>query len=395
MNEAILNPEVQDFINQNLHINPADLTLKKPIFSFVSNAEIATQIISKKKSEKKLPTWFSKNLIYYPPKINIEQTSSEITAAFKASLVKGKNVFDASGGFGVDTYYFSVIAEKIIHCEINEELHKIAKYNSTLLDRKNIDFVLGDSVSILRNYKKNIDTIFIDPARRLAGNKVFNFSDCEPNILTHLDLFLSKAQRVIIKAAPMLDIKFGFNQLKNVSSIYIVSYKNECKEILYVLDKHWKGNETLIQCVLLKQNSKPTIVKALLESEKQLQITFSNIQKFLYEPDAAILKAGFFKTLTALYPIQKIHVNSHLYTSNSEIRDFPGKTFFINKIMPYQNFEKEKSAKKGNVVSRNFGEEAEKLKKKFKVSESDTQFLIFTTNSENQKILIDCTRINF
>ena len=73
--------------------------LKKPIFDTVSNRELVIQMEAKKKSEKKLPTWFTNRKIYYPEKLHIEQTSSEITARYKSKIVAGTTLVDLSGGW--------------------------------------------------------------------------------------------------------------------------------------------------------------------------------------------------------------------------------------------------------------------------------------------------------
>ena len=122
MNLAILHKEVQQFITDNLKSNVTTLILKGSPFDGISIQELANQIVAKQKSEHKLSSWFCTNNIYYPPKISIEQTSSEITANYKSNLVKGHSIIDITGGFGVDCFYFSKQFKEVTHCEINEGL---------------------------------------------------------------------------------------------------------------------------------------------------------------------------------------------------------------------------------------------------------------------------------
>jgi 16S rRNA G966 N2-methylase RsmD len=391
MNSAILNADVQSFIIKNLNTSPATIALKKTPFTAVSIKELAIQIDCRKRCEKKLPLWFNTSGIYYPEKVNIEQSSSQITAAYKATLLNGPNVVDASGGFGVDAFYFAQQAKAVTHCELDASLSQIAKHNLTLLGCQNIDFYTGDSLQFIKKNNKKIDTLYIDPSRRAAGGKVFKFADCEPNLHQNLDFYLQKANRIVIKAAPMLDIKFGLNELKNVSAIHIVSVKNECKELLYVVDKGFTGVPNLV-CALLWPNKPTVLVSAKLDDEKNTPLSYCKIKQYLYEPDAAILKAGLFKTVSKLYDVGKLNQNSHLYTATILIPNFPGRILKIESIMPYSVFEKQNKKHHANVVCRNFNLEPEEIKKKFKIGNSDNAFLYFTTDNVNQKVVILCIK---
>lgn len=392
MNTAILNADVQAFIIKNLNTNPAEIALKKTPFAAITIKELAQQIDCRKRCEKKLPLWFNTTGIYYPEKINIEQASSQITAAYKASLIKGLNVVDASGGFGVDTYYFAQQAKAVTHCELGTTLSQIAKHNLTLLGCPNVDFLAGDSLQFIKKNNKKIDTLFIDPSRRNTAGKVFKFADCEPNLAQNLPFYLQKADRIIVKAAPMLDITFGLNELKNVSAIHIVSVKNECKELLYVIDKDFTGVPNLV-CVLLSPSQAPVLVCAKLGNEKNTPLSYCKIKQYLYEPDAAILKAGLFKTVCKLFDVGKLNPNSHLYTATILIPNFPGRILKIESVTAYSVFEKQNKKHHANVVCRNFNLQPEKIKKKFKIGNSDTQFLYFTTDNLDQKIVIMCKKV--
>ncbi|MCB0473792.1 MAG: RsmD family RNA methyltransferase, partial [Flavobacteriaceae bacterium] len=166
MNKTLLHTDIQEFINTNLNNNISKLLFKGSPFSGISIQELVEQIESKNKAEKKLPTWFNTQNIYYPNKRNIEQTSSEITARYKAALVSGNTLIDLTGGFGVDAYYFSRAFQEVIHCEKNEQLSEIVHYNLKLLNANNIITVASDGLSYLEKQQKHIDCIYIDPSRR-------------------------------------------------------------------------------------------------------------------------------------------------------------------------------------------------------------------------------------
>ena len=185
MNKDILNIEIQEFIDLNLKTDLSKLLLKGMPFPSIEPHRIIEQIESKKRSEKKLPTWFNTPNIYYPNKLNIEQTSSEITAKYKANLVSGESLIDLTGGFGVDAYFFSKHIKEVRHCEINTELYELVKHNYKTLYTSNIESINGDGIHALKRLDQPFDWIYIDPSRRdESQEKVFLLSDCTPKIKT-------------------------------------------------------------------------------------------------------------------------------------------------------------------------------------------------------------------
>lgn len=393
MNAAILNKEVQDYIKKNLNADVHKIMMSKSPFTDVSTRELAEQIDSKRRSEKKLPSWFNTEGIYYPSKLSIEQTSSEITASYKAQLIKGGLAIDLTGGFGVDSYYFSQTVEKLIHCELNEELSDITHYNLAKLGAKNIEFICGDGLSFLKNTSLKFDTIYIDPSRRVENKKVFMLHDTEPDVIGSLPLLLEKSERVVIKTSPMLDIQEGLRDFKNhVAEIHVLSYKNECKELLWVLSPQ-TNPEPNIYCVLLRN---PPIKFCFLLSEERDCVLddYSPPLSFFYEPDVAVLKAGAFKSLAQAFNIVKLSVNTHLYTSDQLIVDFPGKIFKVKASTAYKLFIKEKRSGSFNIVSRNFPLTPEQIKKKHKLTDGGEEYLFFTTGSNGNLLTIEAERIS-
>lgn len=392
MNETLLNPDVQKYIVDNLHADIHKITLRKSPFAGVSSRELAEQIDSRKRSEKKLPTWFATPGIYYPPKLSIEQTSSETTAAYKAGLIRAEHAIDLTGGFGVDSYYFSRVVGSLVHVEQNKDLSEIAKRNLNALGRDNITFINDDSLSFLQNYQGKFDTLYVDPSRRVEDKKVFLLEDTVPNVVDNLELFFSVAHRVVIKTSPMLDIQAGLRAFKGSTvELHIVSVKNDCKELLWVLSAD-NDAEARIICSALG-SGQPLHFEFFLSNErKEVISTYSNPGVYLYEPDVSVLKSGAFKSLASRFDLQKLGINTHLYTSGDFKENFPGKVFKITSWAPYASFSREKISGSFNVVSRNFPLSTEQLKKKHKLSDGGNDFLIFTTASD-QHIAIKAARI--
>jgi len=386
----ILNDDVQQFITDNLKTDITKIILKGSPFKTVSIQELANQIIAKQKSEKKLPTWFSTTNIYYPPKISIEQTSSEITAKYKASLVAGNAIIDITGGFGIDSYYFSKQFKELTHCEINEELSTIVKHNYQQLKVDNIHTFSGNGFDFLKQTKKHFDCIYIDPSRRDdVKGKVFLLKDCQPYIPPKIDFFFSKAKQILIKVSPILDIKNTINDLKNVKEVHIVAVNNEVKELLFLLEKKYPG-KTKIKTI---NYQKEDIQKFEFDFNEKIESTYAEPLTYLYEPNAAILKSGGFHQISKDLTVFKLHQHSHLYTSKKLI-DFPGRSFKIeyNVLYDKKKILKLLPDKKANITTRNFPKTVAQFRKETKIKDGGDIYIFLTTDLNNKYKLIICKK---
>lgn len=387
MNTKILSSEVQEFIKKNLKQDIVQIILKGSPFKDITVQELANQIAAKQKSERKLPTWFTSEKIFYPPKISIEQSSSEITAKYKADLVNGDILVDVTGGFGVDSFYFSKKMNQVTHCDINAELSEIVAYNLKELEVSNIETKAIDGIKYIEQSSSKIDWIYIDPSRRdQQKNKVFFLKDCLPNVPLHIDLLFSKSNNIFIKTSPLLDITSAIGELTNTKEIHIVAVENEVKELLFILEKNYEEN-ILIKTINFTKNNQQTF--DFIFSEKVSIKEYSQPLKYLYEPNAAILKSGGFHNLCTEFKVHKLHEHTHLYTSN-ELIEFPGRKFEVKEVVPYnkKNSSKKLSGKKANISIRNFPKTVNQLKKDHKIQDGGDSYVFFTTLSNNQKVFI-------
>lgn len=394
MNNKLLAKAVQDYINANLNADVNQIALAKSPFEGITAAELATQITAKKKSEKKLPSWFNTQNIYYPPVLSIEQTSSEITAKYKSKLAKGNTLIDITGGFGIDSYYFSENVKAVKHCEINPELSAIAKHNAQALHATNIEFKDEDGIAYVMASDTPFDTIYVDPARRAEKGKVFMLKDCTPDIASNLDALLEKSSRIIVKTAPLLDISAGLSELKQVSEIHILSVKNECKELLWIIDKGYNGDTKIIAVTLNNEIEKDF---SFYRSSSNGSIQFIddlNTGDYLYEPDAALLKSGAFNLIGTTYNLLKLHPQTQLFSSVIVNKDFPGRIFKIEAILSTAILKKQENLK-GNVIVRNYPAKPEDLVKKYKIKAHQNQFLIFTKVGNGENIVIKASIIQY
>ena len=390
-NHNILDKEVQEYLQAHVKDDAFAISLSKSPFYGVSSAELATQIESRKKSKHKLPTWFAATNIIYPASLSIEQTSSEKTAAYKACLFSGHQLLDLTAGFGVDAFYFTKNFKTVIACEINPILSAISAHNAEELGvEQKMQFVPINGMEYLQNTNEQFDMIYVDPARRSTAGKVFKLADCTPNISELEEELLEKAPLVMIKTSPLLDISAGLTQLKHVAEIHIVSVKNECKELLWVLKKTHILPPKIIATTINEQNK--TFSFILGEDNTLPQFARAQLEGYLYEPDVALLKTGNFNLIGEHYKLNKLANQTQLYHSESINNDFPGRIYKIDQILTTNEL-KNKKDWEGNVVVRNYPDKAENLVKKYKIRPSQNKFLIFTSLENGDNVIVRGTII--
>ena len=382
----------QQFIIANL-LEDVRLLALKSAPKGVDLPKALEQILARQLLLKKVPTWAKNKQLEFPPHLSIEQCSSEETARYKASLLSGKTLVDLTGGMGVDCYFMSQTFEHTFYVEQMPNLVELAEHNFKILN-SNIIVNQGDSELFLDDMNP-VDAIFIDPARRdMNGRKTVSIHDCTPDIAQLQTILLIKAKQVLIKLSPMLDIALALKELKQVKAVYVIAVGNECKELLFLLERDYV-DETMIYSINLPHDKVP--LSYHLSEEKVLKINYSStILAYLYEPNAAILKAGAFKTITTEYAIEKLQINSHLYTSNQLIKGFPGRTFKVQKWAPFNN-KISKTLLAGitnaNITTRNFPLSVSDLRKKLKLKDGGDIYIFATTLVDNQKVLAVCQKV--
>lgn len=353
------------------------------------------QIEGRQIAQRKLPSWAKLEGITYPMRLSLEQCSSEETALYKQQLVKRllpegrKNMADLTGGFGIDFSFLAQVFDKADYVEHNEELCRIARHNFPLLGLKDFRVLLTKGESFI-DEMGDYSLIYLDPSRRDAiGRKMVALRDCSPDIEALQDKLLSHAPLVVVKLSPMLDIQDTIRRLPNVSEVHVVSVDGECKEVLVVLSREKEKERVTCHCINIARKTQTFIT----DTKKVEPIIAPCPERYLYEPNASILKAGVQDALCKAYNIKKLHPFSHLFTSSHFIEDFPGRAFVIE---DYCGFGKKdlkrllEGLSQGNLTIRNFPSTVAELRKRLKLREGGDHYLFATTLNDGSHALLRC-----
>lgn len=380
----LTNTEIE-FIKNNIDCKVEELLLKSHQ-NDVDIRKVARQIESRQKAKFKLPTFYKNLDLIFPSKLSIEQSSSEVTADYKANICNYNSVCDLTGGFGVDSYYFQKKAKKLFYVEKNNELFEIVQYNFNIFGYKNIDFYNESAENFCLNMPE-VDLCYIDPSRRVESKKVFFLKDSEPDILNLIDEIKKKAKIIMIKASPMLDISSARNAIKSINSIKVISFDNECKELLLIVDS--ERNEFEIEAIELKNNINFKF------DDRICEINLSAPLKFLYEPNAALIKANGQDRYAIEMKLMKLHRFTNLFTSNELIGNYFGRSF---EIITTTRFTRKEIGhflpnNKANISVRNFPMKADEVRKKLRIDDGGDIYIFAATDLNEKKIAIICKKL--
>lgn len=399
---ALLSESTLRFVQEHRTADVRTLALQASRYPEVDMPLALTQIAGWQIAKAKIPTWAATEGLLYPVHLSMEQCSSEVTARYKAEVVKRLSphpvsLVDLTGGFGIDCSFLAEAFRSVTYVERQEALCEIARHNFAVLNQNHIRVENGDAVAFLQEMQA-VDWLFIDPARRDGhGGKTVAIADCEPDVAFLEETMLQRAGRVLVKLSPMLDLSLALQTLRHVAEAHIVSVDNECKELLLVLqaDVSPEADDVPIHCVNLSGDEVQTLCFTRRQ-EQQAVCTYASPAGYLYEPNASILKAGAYRSLAADYEVKKLHPNSHLYTSSHYLPRFPGRRFRIEAVGGFGKKEVKEllgSVKKANLTVRNFPASVVDLRKRLKLSEGGDTYLFATTLSDESRILIRCSKL--
>lgn len=385
-----MNSATTRFITEHTNDDPLQLMLTAHRYPEVDMQWAVRQIAARQRIRYKLPEFYSHTEIQYPQQLSLEQCSSEQTARHKAGLVTGQTLVDLTGGFGIDFYYMAKERVESYYVEPQAELCEIAEFNFKLLDLKGFTISNSSAENYLR-LMKNVDCIYLDPHRRdTSGRKTVLISDCEPDLRQLLPELFEKSKKILIKLSPMLDLQRALIDLPYTQQIDIIAVENECKELLFLLDKSTSRENVKIRCFNYHKN-KPVQQFDLKGLDDTVPVSYASYPlEYIYEPNVSVLKSGAYNRIAKQFDLLKFHPNTHLYTSSHYFNEFPGRVF---KLTEYRVSSKETFSylnityKSANISVRNFPLSSDELRKKTKLKDGGEWSIFAFKNIENQNII--------
>lgn len=396
---SFYNTDFFNFIKQHQNDDPNKLRLK-----YYNNCQTfdvmfaITQIECRQRTKKKLFEILKHPEFIFPTKLLSEQCTDETVAQFHSELFEDcDSVVDMTAGLCIDSYYISKKVKTVLSIEMDEFASQIASHNTSLLS-DNINVVNADSTEYIINNNITADAIFVDPARRDDNkNRVYNLADCSPNIEQFQHQLKGKCNFVIVKASPMIDITDTLRRIHNISNIYIIGVKNECKEILFKIDFKNNIESPNIKTINFTNGIKQVFEYNTNSLSKSINATYPEESLYLYEPNCCIMKSGAYNILANRFDISPISDNTHLYVSSNLCKDFPGRLFEIERVLSYKK-NKMKGFNKDypqiNIATRNFPISPEQLKKELKIKDGGNKYLFGVTSQDKTPLLLICNKVN-
>jgi len=385
----ILNQADIEFIQDNLDRDVAEIALDKSC-NPKNKIFLLEQIYSRQRAKDKLPEFYDNPNLIFPKSLSIEQSSSELTAKYKASLFSGESFADLTSGFGVDFYYLSQKFHSSDYNEKDKRLTEIACYNFEVLGLRHVEisnFDYDDFLDENKNLnKQKYDLIFIDPSRRIGSKKVIALEDYSPNIISRLDELVVLGEKVMIKCSPMLDVNLAIKQLKYVQEVICVSVNSEVKELLFILDKDFAGDIKFRASIFKNTWSEIFFV----QDEKNKSVEKSGVKKYIYEIDKSITKLEMQNSFAKKNDLTKIAQNTNYFTSERIINEAGLSAYEVLEIMPFtiKNLKKKFSHQYLNIKTRNFPFQPEQIKKKINSVDGGKNYLLCFRDYENNLLSV-------
>lgn len=392
--EWLLSDEIQKELKRLKTYSSKQLAFQLSDYSIEERYLLFGQVEGPRRVSKKIPSWVMNPKIIYPFILNLEQSSSEEAAKLKIPILSGSKILDLTGGFGVDSIEFAKAGFEVIHNEKDTLLSSIVSHNAKafgLYSNFNVENQLAED--LLKNFietDKQVHTIFIDPSRRDKDqNRVILLQDYRPNIIEILDDMKKISDRIIIKISPLFDLTELQKQLPSLSEIHIHSIKNDCKEILAVIDSNVTSSGTVIKTV---NKNGDEVQRFDFTLDSHLEVDYADeLGKYLYDPNSSIHKAQAYEHLFTHFEINKIAQNTHIGTSDELVESFPGRIFKIIGIHP---FKKGQIQVPVNIVIRNFPYAESQIRKKAKLIDQGAKDYVFALRDKSDKLLlIHCEKV--
>ena len=387
--KARFSDEVLAWLQQHRTDDPLRVMLSKSPFVSVSNRVLATQIAGMKVAAAKYPLLLQYPQYQYPVKISLEQSSSMLTASYKADLVPEGSLVDLTGGMGIDAMHFAKLGREVTYVDIDSELCQLNTYNFQVLGY-DIKVVCSSAEQYLAKATR-YDTVYIDPSRRISGNKKTGMANLHPNVVVLQEGLRQVGSQVLIKLSPMQDISEVLATLQHVKHLHVVAVKEDVKELLVLVQAGSTANPQLTVAVL-SEGGNTTVSRSM---DVTAAIDIGPVSTYLYQPHPAVVKAAIHDQLATEQGLTKLHPNTQLYTGAELAKNYLGKIYLV--LEPMQLRQKAAKAagvgKYINIVSKNHPLSPAQISKKIAVQQGGDNYLVAVTTHDDKKQAYICQRI--
>lgn len=393
--DLLKNPEIYKYIDIYKSYDSKEIALKLRKNKMLPARAIAEQVLCYQKAKKKLPSFIDQNLLF--DRVALEQSSSEVTARYKSSIISGRSIIDLTGGLGIDELFFVNAFDNITYCELNEVIYHIFKHNIFRLNISNIEVNNTDSIEYLSRQDDNsFDWIYIDPSRRDANRRSVDLEYCSPNVYDNMELFFKKGENVMIKTAPAYDLTEAVRRFPNLTEIQVISLDGECKEVLLLLNRNQENINPKVFSVTLNTRHNERFILAGEFSKKHERL-IKDLNFYFYEPDCSIIKSNLTPLLAEKYNLSFVNKLTPYLTNSEVIDDFPGRSFKILDSLPFNEklvklYLKENKIVKANVSKRDFKLSVDEIRTRFKLKDGGEYYLFFTRDIDDKSIMIVCKK---
>ena len=455
--------KLADFVSSHISDDPVRLIMNRNRWPEIDMDMAVNSIESRRKLRDKVREWHDEPRLVFPLKLSAEQCSSSATGRYKAGLasrISGKEswaIADLTGGLGVDSWFFSQKAQRVLYNEMQEVLCRAAEHNFKVLEAGNISVSngiarQGDIEKILDGF--NPDIVYMDPARRgEGGRKVFLIEDCTPDVLTLKDEIFVHTRHILLKLSPMADITMACSRLGSTCrEVHVVASGGECKELLIWMDQEWNDGYSITAVEIHNDGSiseftfSPSDEKAAAPhlSDRQMSVigmfpppgrVASDLgngpvdlfreqpaaagsvrgplaewegadgrhclsERWLFEPGKALMKAGAFNLISERFGIGKLGASTHYYIVEDEAKAAGlkghGKLYRIISCSPLDKRSIKSAGKdypKAEVTARNIPMDTDTLRKKLGVSSGDDIHIFGLRSDVDGNLLLITARL--
>lgn len=402
--------DIQQFVTEHLLDDTVRLLLSAHRYPDVDMTFVVEQIEARRRLKNKLPEWYSNPSLLMGGRIPAEQCSSELTARFKRSVMieDARSLCDMTGGMGVDFWYMSQGLDRAVYTERQAHLCEAARHNFVALAEAadTVGEGLGPAREIVVREGlstdlpvPDVDVIYLDPARRSQdGSRIFEISDCEPDVVGWQEELLSHCRQLITKVSPMADIKRTLSRLQHVSDVYVLSVRNECKELLIVQQIQPLDKEVMIHCVDFLADRVVDFSYGLEEAVALISNRLaSQVRRYFYEPDVSIMKAMGFTAIASRFNVEMLDADCHYFTSDDWIPEFPGRSFAVDALLDCSSRglkSLRKAIPQANIAARGFLMSADQLRQRTGIRDGGEVYLFGAMLHDQGPVLLRCHKIN-